>query len=117
MERQTSSITVKACLENLDQINSFVRLWVKKAGLSPDSENKLLLAVEEACVNVAKYAYPEFTGPVTIDCRLDGGKLILQIRDQGAPFNPLKAPEPDLATRLEDWWTRWSTDEMGNLMC
>jgi len=102
MKKQTSSITVKASLENLERINSFIRLWTKKVGLSPGSENQLLLAVEEACVNVAKYAYPEFTGPVTIDCRLDGGSLILQIRDEGVPFNPLKTPEPDLALSLEE---------------
>lgn len=102
MKKQASSITVKASLENLERINSFILLWTKKIGLSPGSENQLLLAVEEACVNVAKYAYPEFTGPVTIDCRLDGGRLILQIRDEGVPFNPLKTPEPDLALSLEE---------------
>jgi len=102
MEKQTSSITLKASLENLETINSFLHKWAKKASLSARGENELLLAVEEVFVNIVKYAYAESLGKVTIHCRMDEDNLILQIKDEGISFNPLQLPEPHLASCLKE---------------
>jgi len=90
MEKIPSSITLKASLENLDKVNRFVHQWSKKVGLSSQSEKDILLAVEEAYVNITKYAYPESTGRVTIYSRIDKDRLIIKIKDEGIPFNPLQ---------------------------
>ena len=102
MEKQTSSITLEASLENLETINSFLHKWVKKASLSARGENELLLAVEEVFVNIVKYAYAESLGKVTIYCRMDKDNLILQIKDEGISFNPLQLPEPHLVSCLKE---------------
>jgi anti-sigma regulatory factor (Ser/Thr protein kinase) len=50
----------------------------------------LELALEEAIVNVIKYAYPESKGKIKIQCihlPQTGIKVILS--DEGIPFNPL----------------------------
>jgi len=102
MEKQTSSITLEASLKNLERINSFLHKWAKKASLSIHSENELLLAVEEVYVNIVKYAYPESLGNVTIHCRIDEDGLVLKIKDEGVPFDPLQLPEPDLVSCLKE---------------
>jgi serine/threonine-protein kinase RsbW len=102
MENQASSITLEASLENLKAVNSFIGKWAKRASLSPRNENNLLLAVEEVYVNIVRYAYPESSGKVTIFCHMDENSLISKIKDAGIPFNPLKAPEPRLVSRLEE---------------
>ncbi len=101
MEQQTSFITLEASLKNLEMMNSFLHKWAKKASLSTHSENELLLAVEEVYVNIVKYTYPESLGKVTIHCRIDKDSLILKIKDEGIPFNPLQLPEPDLVSCLK----------------
>ncbi|UCG93712.1 MAG: ATP-binding protein [Candidatus Aerophobus sp.] len=100
MENQASSITLEASLENLKAVNSFICKWAKRASLSPRNENNLLLAVEEVYVNIVKYAYPESLGKITIYCHMDENSLVSKIKDAGIPFNPLKAPEPLLASCL-----------------
>lgn len=57
----------------------------------------LELAVSEACTNIMKYAYPEdHPGALHLDLGENSGKVIIRIRDNGAPFDPCQIPEPDL---------------------
>jgi len=102
MGQQVSFITLEASLENLEMVNSFLHKWAKKASLSTRGENELLLAVEEVFVNIVKYAYAESLGKVTIHCRMDEDSLILKIKDEGIPFNPLQLPEPHLVSCLKE---------------
>ncbi|MCD6257613.1 ATP-binding protein [Candidatus Aerophobetes bacterium] len=102
MEKIPSSITLKASLENLDKVNRFVHQWSKKVGLSSQSEKDILLAVEEAYVNITKYAYPESTGRVTIYSRIDKDRLIIKIKDEGIPFNPLQFAKAEFNTSLKE---------------
>ena len=47
------------------------------------------LALEEAVVNVMKYAYPKDTpGDVNVDVCCDEGRLVFTISDSGTPFDP-----------------------------
>ena len=102
MGQQASSITLEASLKNLQVISSFLHKWAKKASLSTHSENELFLAVEEAYINIVKYAYPESLGKVSIHCRIEEDSLILKIRDEGIPFNPLQLSEPHLVSCLKE---------------
>ena len=101
MGKCVSSITLEASLENLETVNSFIHAWAKEASLSTNSTQELLLAVEEVYVNVAKYAYPDSSGKVTISCHMREDSLILEIKDGGIPFDPLKLPQPNLSPCLE----------------
>ncbi len=102
MGQQASFITLEASLEHLEMINSFLHKWAKKASLSTHSENELLLAVEEVYVNIVKYAYTKSLGKVSIHCRIDEDSLVLKIKDEGIPFNPLQLPEPHLISCLKE---------------
>ncbi len=102
MGQQASFLTLEASLKNLEMISSFLHKWAKKASLSTHSENELLLAVEEAYMNIVKYAYPESLGKVSIHCRIEEDSLILKIKDEGIPFNPLQLSEPHLVSCLKE---------------
>ena len=102
MGQQASFVTLEASLENLEMINSFLHKWAKKASLSTHSENELFLAVEEVYVNIVKHAYTRSPGKVTIHCRIYEDSLILKIKDEGIPFNPLQLPEPHFVSCLKE---------------
>ena len=61
------------------------------------------LAVEEAVVNVMKYAYPEGTvGEVRVDASVTDGLLTIIITDSGSPFDPTGKEDPDVNLPAEE---------------
>ena len=63
----------------------------KEAGCSFSQIHKVELAMEEALVNIIRYAYDGKGGTVEISCDMENGKWIqFVIMDMGKPFDPLE---------------------------
>ena len=60
----------------------------KDNGLDDRFANYLGIAVEELCINIAKYAYRNQKDSADIFFRIEGEELLLRIRDNGVIFNP-----------------------------
>ena len=68
--------------------------------------DKIVLATEEALVNIISYSYPQANGLIDINCSFkDPSTITLCIKDFGIPFDPIKegplaksqtAPQPTL---------------------
>lgn len=58
-------------------------------------------AVDEACTNIMKYAYPEKGGVITVTCEMQGNDFVVTIKDKGKPFDPSSVPPPDLEADLD----------------
>jgi anti-sigma regulatory factor (Ser/Thr protein kinase) len=72
-------------------------------GLTNASALDVRLVAEEVLTNVVKYAHKEIdTSWVELRVLASAESVRLEFRDEGAPFNPLDAPGPDLATRVEE---------------
>lgn len=81
-------------MESLHDLLSFITAGT--AGLSRDITDRIDLAAEEALVNVFSHAYGKFAGSVEVHClRQDDSSFLLEIRDEGVPFDPLSLKEPD----------------------
>lgn len=82
--------------------------WVRECLLQGEFESaairKIELAVEEALVNVIRYAYQEQKGAIELTCRFyPEDRIELTIKDKGPPFNPLKREQKiDPAAPLEE---------------
>lgn len=84
----------RAVVEATDRL----RAWCEAAGIDTAAAEDLALALEEAGTNVAVHALarrPEATFRVRL--AHEGGEAVLEVRDPGAPFNPLEAPPPMIA--------------------
>lgn len=67
-------------------------------GLPPKLIFQVNLALDEILTNTISYGYPE-GGEREIQVRLimeETKDLIIEVRDDGLPFNPLEADEPDI---------------------
>ena len=63
----------------------------------------LTLALEEAFVNVAHYAYEgREKGKVWIEISFDGNEATVVLKDTGMPFDPTKMADPDIQAKAED---------------
>lgn len=81
-------ITVAATTEKIPVISDFLEEFMSFAGFSLQKIMEVQLAAEEACTNVAKYAYPGKDGTIHIVARVAGDRLNLIIEDWGVPFDP-----------------------------
>ena len=91
-----------APIEQLPAAQAFLKSGIEQAGLDPRLGGRLALALEEVFVNVCHYAYPPGQ-PGEIELRIlpDAERFVLDVLDDGQPFDPANLPEPDLAATLE----------------
>ncbi len=96
-------IRLPAHLENLEKLIDFSLSCLKSAGIKKETASEIHLAVDEACTNTIKYAYPSGeTGDIELSCILNHRSATIVIRDWGPPFNPLDMPPPDLRLDIDE---------------
>ena len=82
--------------QEVPRLNDFVAEVCEAVGLDSIVAMQVKLAIEEAVVNVMKYAYPQGTrGDVTIEAVSNDVRLKFTIIDSGKPFDPTVLPEVD----------------------
>ena len=90
-------------ISEMPRLHRFVRAISEHAGLDDALAMSLNLALEEAVSNVLLYAYPAGTEPhADIDGVVWEDRIDFTISDDGVPFDPTAAPEPDLSADLKD---------------
>ncbi|MCL2108539.1 MAG: ATP-binding protein [Oscillospiraceae bacterium] len=99
-----SKVTIPARLERLHDVFEFVDGFMKNAQISAELQGKIKLAVEEIFVNIASYAYPNGhdNDDVTVRLSVDSGRLTVEFRDSGTPYNPLTKPDPDTSLSVAE---------------
>lgn len=106
MKEQRFELMTKGELKNLPVIGDFIAETMKQLGIKDVQEIfRIQLAVDEACTNIIKYAYPhQDGGAVLIRCSLSnsGNDFVVTIKDWGKPFDPSKVPPPDTKTALSE---------------
>jgi serine/threonine-protein kinase RsbW len=96
-------ITVPAQKENLSRVLEFIGQELESFPYNPKALLRLELAVEEAFVNIASYAYQPDNGEITVGMGIDEEPLqvTVQLIDSGIRFNPLENEDPDVSTGIE----------------
>ena len=101
---QMKELITEAKCDNLHQVLSFVDSFLESLNCPLNIQMQIDLAVEEAFVNVASYAYlgkedmKGESGSVTVRVDATEGEkgIIVILIDQGIPFNPLAKADPDI---------------------
>jgi serine/threonine-protein kinase RsbW len=89
-------LKLPAKLENLQRFMNSVSDCAKKEGFDQKRIGEIELALEEILVNIFNYAYPKSSGDVEVNCKLETGRLIIEIIDSGIPFDVTSLTDPDL---------------------
>ena len=94
--KMQKSLVLSNDMQGVPRLNAFVEEVCQTVGLDPLATMQITVAVEEAVVNVMKYAYaPGQTGDVTIEAASNDVRLKFTIIDSGKPFDPTVLPEVD----------------------
>jgi len=83
-------------LEEIEKIRNFLRKNLKGLKISEKDYYQIELSLLEICINIIRYAYPEQKGEIILRIWRQKGKVFLEIRDNGIPFDPTKSSPPDL---------------------
>ena len=97
-------LTLDAIVSNIDTVTDFVNEELEAHGYSFKARTQIDVAIDELFGNIARYAYKEGTGKVTVRLEYDpdGHELTITFIDNGIPFDPLKRDDPDIHLSAEE---------------
>ena len=97
------SLILPCDINEIPRLTEFVQSVCHDAGFGDSAVQQLILAVEEAVVNIMNYAYePDAKGPVSLTAEAADNQITITIMDSGRPFDPTLVPQPDLTLDAEE---------------
>lgn len=102
-EKATCELTIDNRVAELERLAEEVATFARSHAIPDQIVTQVTLALEEIVTNVIEHGY-EGTEPRQIAVRLSlaDAKLTVEVEDEGGPFNPLEAAEPDLDLPLDE---------------
>jgi phosphoserine phosphatase RsbU/P len=96
------SITVKADVNNLENITDFINKYLDEYSCSPKTKNQIDVALDELFSNISYYAYTPDTGDCTITINKDNNHAVISLSDSGTEYNPTTKKNPDTTLSAEE---------------
>jgi anti-sigma regulatory factor (Ser/Thr protein kinase) len=116
------TLVVVAETDALCDIAQYVCRTARAAGLSERRVYQLRLAVDEIATNIITHGYAGMDAPgqLRVSARHHEGRLHILLEDDGRPFDPTDAPQPDISLPPENrpegglgvYLARWSVDHV-----
>lgn len=98
-----SRIVIPARYDRIKQACTFVVDAAQVAGLDESAVFHCQIAVDEACTNIIEHGYAgEDRGQIEVICRVESGKLEIELLDQAPSFDVTQVPDPELSKSIED---------------
>jgi len=95
-------IVLRNDLSEIPRLHWELENFGQKCSLSSKTLFELNLILEEVLANVISYAYGDNQRhEIVVRAHLRDGELLIEVEDDGRPFNPLQIPPPDLERPLE----------------
>jgi anti-sigma regulatory factor (Ser/Thr protein kinase) len=92
----------QAAVERVPDVIEFISGPASAWGLHPHRLMQLELAIEEVVVNICDYAYEVPPGDFVVRVRPGDSRFVVEVIDEGVPFDPLEVAEPDLLAGAQD---------------
>jgi anti-sigma regulatory factor (Ser/Thr protein kinase) len=97
------SFKLRNSLSELDRLCQGLEEFSESLGLAHKTTFEICIAMEELVSNIISYGYlDDSVHWIKISISHENGTLTIRIEDDGRPFNPLKAEEPDCECPLEE---------------
>jgi len=104
LEFLSNVLEIEADGANLPTVLDFIDRHLTSAGCSPKIKMQLSIAAEEIFVNIANYAYKPGRGLASVKVEVADDPLVVTITfmDNGNPFDPTQASDPDVSLTAEE---------------
>src|SRR4051812_860267 len=96
-------LCIEPRVSEISRLIDWVETGCRNDGVAEDIAFKMKLALEEAVMNVISHAFAGWPPPHRLTVRLEitDNSIAAEIVDNGRPFDPTKAPGPDLSVPLD----------------
>jgi sigma-B regulation protein RsbU (phosphoserine phosphatase) len=96
-------LRLPAVFENIRIVSQFIYGIAQRLDLNDETMFDIELAVEEATVNIIRYAYPSGrTGEMSLRVVIEDDNLQIALMDWGIPFDPSKIKPFDIDAPIEE---------------
>ena len=97
-------LTIAAVIENIEPVTDFVNEQLEALDCPMKAQIQIDIAIDELFSNIAHYAYNPETGEATVRVEVidDPMSVIITFIDNGIPYDPLTAVNPDTRLPVED---------------
>jgi len=103
MPTRKQVLNLKNDLSELDRLHPFLEEVGKGIGVSKKSIFETNLTLEEVFSNIVSHGFDDRADHlIKITVTTAKGSIKISVEDDGRPFNPLEAREPDLPDDVED---------------
>jgi sigma-B regulation protein RsbU (phosphoserine phosphatase) len=103
IDQHTLSVMLKNDLSELQRLNQIVTEFADRHGLASELVSRLTLVLEEIITNVISYGYDDgLQHEILVRLSWKDPNMKVEVEDDGRPFNPLKAPPPDMGKPLTE---------------
>ena len=91
-------LTLAATPENIETVTDFVNEQLKALDCPMKAQMQIDIAIDELFGNIAHYAYTPEVGSATVRVEVldDPLSVVLTFIDEGVPYDPLGAADPDI---------------------
>ena len=93
------SISVVPGADSRDAVTAFADALSGKLEIVPKIATKINIVFDEVYANIVNYSKATLA---TVSYKIEGGKLCLTFTDNGIPYNPLTAAEPDITLSADE---------------
>lgn len=101
MPRQ--QIILRNDLKEITRLTDFLEAFAEEESIGPKDLFAMTLSLDELVTNVISYGYENSAGQeIRISVERVNSDAIMVLEDQGKPFDPTQAPEPDLSMPVEE---------------
>ncbi len=93
---------VPAAMEYMDEVMEYIESFLRAENCSQEECYEVQVSVEELFTNIASYSYGTEGGWAEVLCKAESGELVIQLRDQGRPYNPWARKDPDFQIPFDE---------------
>jgi anti-sigma regulatory factor (Ser/Thr protein kinase) len=99
----SKQLVLKNAISEIRVLSNTVKEFCKENSLSGEITHDIHLALEEIFSNIVFYGFcDQDKHQIAISLSLGNNTLVLEIKDDGIPFNPLEFKTPDLEIPIEE---------------
>lgn len=94
----------KADLSDISRVTEFSEHEMERIGCDAKTIARVNVAIDEIFSNIVRYGYPNEQGSVTVEIgeQESPDSVFIRFTDEGIPYNPILAKEPDVSLSAEE---------------
>ena len=99
MQSTSSTVSMDASYENTGKITEFAEKFLTEENCAPKLAHQMIIALDEIYSNIVKYSH---ASDIELTCSVADDMVYLVFSDNGIPYNPIEANEPNITLPMEE---------------